>query len=127
MIFKAYKVKNDHRQPSLINKKSQWTVSEWDELNLFIIAYNEDWTSPNKPQLWSTNGRENKIGECMDGKSLTDLYIAKYITDSNHHEWHGYPVSPRQYDIPPEKVLSLWLERGLIDKTDKSRIRGGKF
>ena len=126
MIFKAYKVKPDHRQRSSINQKSQWTVSEWAELNLFIIAYNDDWTSPNKSELWSTYGCKNIIGERMDGKLLIHLYIAKFITDANN-EWHGYPVSPRQYDIPPEEVLSLWLERGLIDKTDKSRISKGKF
>jgi hypothetical protein len=128
VLFKAYKVKNDHRNPSLIAKKSQWIINEWDELILFAVAKHKGWyisSKSGKYELWAIDIQGNnraKIGKDLNG----DLFIAKYITDANN-EWHGYPVAPRQFDIPPQQVLDLWLEEGLIDKADKKRIIGGKF
>jgi hypothetical protein len=128
VLFKAYKVKSDHRKPSLIAKKSQWTISEWEELILFAVAKFRGWNvsqKSGKHELWSIyiqDDKRSKIGEDSSG----DLFIAKYITDTNN-EWHGYPVSPKLYDIPPEYILNLWLQEGLIDKADKKKIMGGKF
>jgi len=125
MLFKAYRVNPVHRGALPKARKSQWTISEWHELRLFTLAECKGWVSSKKQELWSIyiqGGKRIKIGEDLDG----DLYIAKYVTDANN-EWHGYPVAPRQYDIPPNEVVSSWHENGLIDKTDKSRIIGGKF
>jgi hypothetical protein len=125
MLFKAYKIDPDHRGRMPIKDKSQWEIGEWEELILFTLAKQRDWISPKKAWLWSIHikgGKRVKIGKDEDG----DLFIAKYKTDSND-EWHGYPVSPRQFDIPPQQVLDLWLEEGFIDKADKKRIIGGKF
>jgi len=128
VLFKAYKVKNDHRKPSLIAKKSQWTISEWEELILFTVAKYRDWyvlSKSGKHELWSIfvqDTKRAKIGEDTNG----DLFIAKYIADANN-EWHGYPVSPKQFDIPPQQVLEVWLQEGFIDKADKKKIIGGKF
>jgi hypothetical protein len=75
--------------------------------------------------LWSLLKRNNKLeklGIDTDG----DLFFAKFKCDHNN-EWHGYPVAPRDNDIPPDAVLEAWRRENLIDKTDKRRIQGGKF
>ncbi|MNR66425.1 hypothetical protein D3C85_1899040 [compost metagenome] len=54
------------------------------------------------------------------------LYMAKFGCDNNT-EWHGYPVHPRNADIPPEKVLESWRCSNIITKKSKLEIMRGKF
>ncbi|WP_313695158.1 hypothetical protein [Achromobacter mucicolens] len=102
-----------------------WTVSEWIELQLFSDAVRKKWHSKTKDYLWA-------LHPLCDGPAAIgvdtrqDLYIAKFRCDNNL-EWHGYPVHPRDHDIPPEDVLERWRKEDLIDKTEKRRIQTGKF
>ena len=125
MILSSYKVNSKHRQSKPTQNASIWTVSEWYELFVFTMAGVKEWKSPTSNILWSLLKRNNKLeklGIDTDG----DLFFAKFKCDHNN-EWHGYPVAPRDNDIPPDAVLEAWRRENLIDKTDKRRIQGGKF
>jgi hypothetical protein len=125
MQFSSYKVNKKHRASKPTENASIWTVSEWVEIHLFAMANSKGWWHIDGKTLWAAmqeNSRISKIGIDLDN----DLYIAKYKCDHNS-EWHGYPVHPKDHDIPPEKVLESWREEKLIDKTDKRRIQTGKF
>lgn len=125
MQFQAYKINPKHRTSKPSSAASVWTVSEWIEIQLFVEASRNNWSSNGKSILWSiysTTAGPSKIGLDLSN----DLYIAKFRCDTNQ-EWHGYPVHPRDDDIPPKEVLENWRNEKIIDKTDMRRIQTGKF
>ena len=125
MQFQSYKVNSKHRVGKPTNNASIWTVSEWVEIQIFGEAARNAWRSNGKDLLWSVHANTTgilKIG--LDPSN--DLYIAKFRCDNNQ-EWHGYPVHPRNDDIPPEAVLEEWRRAKIIDNADKRRIQTGKF
>ncbi|CAE6804063.1 hypothetical protein [Paraburkholderia nemoris] len=125
MQFISYKVNQKHRAAKPTEDASIWTVSPWIEVQLFGEASRKNWRSANKDWLWAMHGHEG--GAMKLGLDLqNDLYIAKFRCDHNL-EWHGYPVHPRDADIPPDSILEHWRKDALIDKTMKRRIQQGKF
>ncbi|MCK5869454.1 MAG: hypothetical protein KAG45_02210, partial [Methyloprofundus sp.] len=95
MKFKAYTVNYQHRGKLPLHQKSQWVVSEWEELRLFTLANINNWQCK-KQNLWSVHEQFNVLGRDQKG----DLHIAKYW--ANQDVWHGYPVSSkRSGDRPP--------------------------
>jgi hypothetical protein len=125
MQFKSYKVNPKHRTSSPSENASIWTVNEWIELQLFANARCKNWASIGKDILWAACNGDSGLSKI--GRDLSyDLYIAKFRCDHNK-EWHGYPVHPRDDDIPPEAVLESWRKEDILDKTEKRRIQTGKF
>ena len=123
--FSSYKINPKHRVSKPSQTVSVWTVPEWDEVELFAMASANKWHK--NGIFWAvmkkdSNSKILKIGEDLDN----DLGIAKYRCDSNL-EWHGYPVHPKDHDIPPDEILELWRKKNLIDKRDKSKIQKGQF
>jgi hypothetical protein len=122
-IFSSYKINDKHRAFKPSPKASIWKISEWEEVRLFATASDKNWYK--NGIFWAiikTGSKKLKLGEDLDN----DLCIAKYLCGSNS-DWHGYPVHPKDKDIPPNEVLDLWLEEGLIDKADKRKIQRGQF
>ncbi|MEA5471541.1 hypothetical protein [Spirulina sp. 06S082] len=121
--FSSYKINPKHRASRPSQTASVWKVPEWNEVQLFGIASTKDWYKDGI--LWAVMKKDSKISKI--GEDLeNDLCIAKYRCDSNS-DWHGYPVHPKDDDIPPDLVLELWRKENLIDKRDKRRIQQGKF
>jgi hypothetical protein len=121
--FSSYRINRKHRVPKPSQNASVWKVSEWEEVQLFATASSKNWCE--NGIIWAVMEKDSKIskiGEDLDNS----LYIAKYRCDS-HSEWHGYPVHPKDKDIPPEGVLDLWLKEKLIDKRLKLQIKRGQF
>lgn len=123
MQFLSYKVNKKHRAVKPTENASIWTVPEWTEIQLFGMASYKNWSKDGV--LWAVMQEDSKIFQLgIDLKN--NLYIAKYRCDHNL-EWHGYPVHPKDNDIPPEIVLESWRTEKIIDNTDKRRIKAGKF
>ncbi|WP_160062105.1 hypothetical protein [Psychromonas sp. L1A2] len=120
MLFKGYVVNHQHRGGLPINKKSQWTIPEWKELTLFHDAKMNEWKC-NKDNLWSADPEFCKIGRDINN----DLFIAKFKVDQGI--WHGYPVSPKAFDIPPKGTLKDWVVKNIVSKRDAVRIEQGKY
>lgn len=125
MQFKSYRINTKHRGGKPTDDASMWSVSEWEEIQLFTEASRNEWRAAGEHLLWAVKEKSPARAHIGNGVNCK-LYIAKFRCDANM-EWHGYPVSPKGKDIPPEAVLERWLKKELIDKTDKSRILKGKF
>lgn len=125
MIFDSYKVNPQHRGRLPQGQKSRWTVDQWEELRLFSLAKEHEWKCREDHILWALSSRATALQAVgTDGKE--DLFIAKYVAD-HQHQWHGYPVSPRQFDIPPSEVIKAWVKDGLVSKAVGDRILRGKL
>jgi len=125
MKLESYKVNLKHRSQKPKKDCTQWIVSEWQELRLFIEAEANNWVCK-KNCLWGIS--KNNDGLIPLGKTDTsDVYMAKYITNINN-EWHGYPVSPaREADRPPTTILDSWIDKGFINKAKSRKIIKGYF
>lgn len=77
--------------------------------------------------MWSIEENLSVLGRGLtkDRKKEVALHMSKFVVDRTL--WHGYPVRARGDDIPPEHVLSDWLNRKIIDKADKAKIICGQF
>lgn len=126
MIFDCYKVNLQHRGKLPKAQKSQWVVDEWEELRLFALAQLHGWRCAKQSSFWSIKAEHAsplcKIGEDKDG----DLYLAKYVSDKQN-QWHGYPVAPRQFDVPPSAVLQLWVSAEIMTRAKANKILQGKM
>lgn len=121
MLFKGYTVNYQHRGKLTIAQKSQWRVSEWEELRLFLLAQSNEWIC-SKKCLWAVDEEFHVIGEGTNG----NLFIAKYSPDQDN--WHGFPVSPkRDGDRPPSETLKDWVNRGFVRKSVATKMAQGKF
>lgn len=121
MKFERYTVNYSHRGKLPLSQKSQWKVSEWEELRLFSSAVTNGWKNTND-QLWSINENFDRLGVDSAG----DLFMAKYW--QNQNEWHGFPVSSkRNGDRPPSSALKDWVRQKYISKSVASRIAQGKI
>lgn len=133
MNFKAYKVNYMHRQN--INQKSRWTISECDELKIFVDGLLANWSN-NNDTIWSIKSLNSTpvcIGEESPsnknkGSKNENLYIAKFVKDNND-EWHGYPIScySNNDSIIPSKITSDWNIKGLFPKNLMSKWMKGKL
>ncbi len=126
MKVSSYIVHHKHRNKKPTDKASIWSISEWEEIQIFGHAGINAWCSKKGTVLWGIHiSRENKLTKI--GNSVENsLYIAKFVCNHND-EWHGYPVHPKNNDIPPEEIIESWRVSKVIDKTDKRRIQRGKF
>ncbi|EON88413.1 hypothetical protein [Plesiomonas shigelloides] len=125
MKLSGYKVNPKHRKQKAKNDCTQWLVSEWDELDLFVYGRNNAWVD-NKNNVWSING---SIGNWtkLGTTGTNDAYMAKYVVDHNG-EWHGYPVCPeKDADRPPTNILDDWKAKGIIDKATQAKINKGRW
>ena len=73
-----------------------------------------------KEHLWGVHdGGTTDLG--LRGERLAKFPHPQNATDP----WHGYPVSPqdRQDDTPPDEIINLWIDRGVITRVFGARIR----
>ena len=120
-----YTIKLDHRNKS--KEKSQWTVSHQDEITIFVDAYTRIWV--NKDNAWGVffnNGKLDYLGVAQD--HFTQVFIAKFINDTAHNNWHGYPADHQSHpqDIPDESILKNWLDNDILPKSKINKIARGK-
>lgn len=125
MPISRYVLNQKHRVAQPTTVASVWRVSDWQEVALCSEAAIRNWTC-SKGALWNTSEKfganEYLIGEDQKG----NLWVAKFVSDHNS-EWHGYPVRPVKYDIPPAQAIRAWCEIGRIDASDARRIQKGQL
>ena len=120
-----YTIKLDHRNKS--KEKSQWTISHQDEVNVFVNAYTCNWIY--KDNAWGVffdNENINYLGVAQDHS--TQVFIAKFVNDTNQIDWHGYPADYQLHsqDIPDEAILNYWLIHNILPKSKINKIARGK-
>lgn len=103
---KRYRINEQHRRGN--PRKSQWTVKEDNELDIFACSLKKNWVSLCQYYSYGLLIRDNvkeKLGESIDKQ---DLYIAKFICNQNL--WHGYPCGDKPEDLEKisDNTLQSW-------------------
>lgn len=129
MKFSCYQVNIQHRNQN--NQKSQWKISEAEELEIFVAGLLNKWCDQTKMKIWSLPkqvGSFLQIGvERQSIGGSTKLYMAKFTCDHNG-TWHGFPVSSKSVqDQPSEELMDVWYKMGLIDKSFRNKWSQGKI
>ncbi len=110
----SYSSHPHHREASRRRQKSQWTISESDEIGVFRAAFESGWLDTESG--WGLHIPDNAIaqlGTAIDGE--TALHVAKFIA-TGATPWHGYPADHQRRieDVPSERHLNAWMQRGLL-------------
>lgn len=131
MDFEDYQPKKDHRDKTA--EKSQWTISEIDEIKLFLRGFCNHWYNPSKEQIWAVTKDFTIIGEESRnsknrGSKFTSLFFAKFTSDKQN-VWHGYPISPYlNHDRTiPQSIINDWLDRKIVEKSYMAKWQKGKI
>jgi len=116
-----------HRNSSFSSQKSQWTIPLFEEIDCFTKAANAPWF-----------GNDCYWGFCLGHSSLRPVgvappphscpvHFAKFVGDTMQN-WHGYPVAHwvAPFDKPPQVVLKVWADDGILTKPQFARIVRGK-
>ena len=119
MLIESYRVNSKHRATKPSKNASIWTVPVWREIELFALSQKNSVCEKTQTS-WGCD-LKNAIGADLQNK----LFFAKFVVDQK--VWHGYPVHPRDNDIPPDHVLDNWLSLGTLTKPQRSKISEGKF
>ncbi|WP_131753382.1 hypothetical protein [Burkholderia vietnamiensis] len=101
-----YTIKPDHRDATL--GKSQWKVTETQEVEIFHAAYTAKWVVNNT--AWGLYRPEQMVQMLgLDKTHASEVFIAKFVRDDNAPDWHGYPVAHTvSADVPDTSVLGAW-------------------
>ncbi len=118
-----YQFNQQHRDSN--PNKSQWEINQRDELNAFLRAANSNWrVGDNAWGLHIMIDTPHYLGRVPGNRRS---FIAKFVIDSNHNAWHGYPADHilNAHDVPNQEVLLSWVRNKFIG-TPKMRkiIRG---
>ncbi len=103
-----YVIHPDHRNGNW--RKSQWTISESEERECFAAAEASRWLIDDLGWgLYPTDGKPDWVGVCAN-RSRRSL-IAKFVGVGSSNSWHGYPADHmnNRQDIPPPRILRMWL------------------
>ncbi|WP_312834057.1 hypothetical protein [Comamonas sp.] len=119
MLIDSYRVNPKHRANKPSPNASIWQVPAWREIELFALSQRDSICMKTQTS-WGCD-INNIIGIDLHN----NLYFAKFVVDQK--VWHGYPVHPRDSDIPPDHVLDAWLKAGVLSKSQRSKISEGKF
>lgn len=110
-------------------EKSQWIISVEEEFMSFAISRKNEWF--NGQRGWGVHPSNTllDVGSLVDGRNVQ---IARFqemtpLGQKIQNKWHGYPadIKGKTNDIPEIKVLKNWLDLGIIQKHQLSKIRRG--
>lgn len=116
----SYTSHPDHRNRSLL--KSQWTITEHDEVGSFRVAHQNGWIDTDCGWgLHRPNGSAEQLGVAIDG--TTRLYLAKFVS-KHTAPWHGYPADHQRRldDVPTERHLNEWLQQGIMSSATVRKL-----
>ena len=107
--------------------KSQWSIPESQERNVFIHARDQNWLLQTVGWgLHVVNGRVEYLGTTHNGTRC--LFVAKFVDASENHTWHGYPADHqrRPSDIPSVCILQRWMTSNLLRRAVIRKIVRGQ-
>ena len=115
------------RQSKYAHQKSQWTISQQEELAVYQNSINNNWLAG--VFYWGLHLQGNapqQLGVYKQPSSF-GLKIAKFVGDQQNN-WHGYPVAHwlSPWDKPTDEVLMKWKDAGIINKAKMAKIHKGK-
>ena len=107
--------------------KSQWLIDIDQEVRVFkYMAYN-NWGGENNG--WGLFFRRNILDYLgIIHSRNTNVFIAKFVVDTSHCAWHGYPADYqfKAQDVPDRSILQDWLEKKYLSKAKIRKIMKGQ-
>lgn len=99
--MRVYVINQQHRDAN--PHKSQWTITEQDEVNVFNMALLSSTLN------WGVHISSNRIDYLGKNKYRERLFLAKF--SENQNIWHGYPADyvRSTHDIPSRDAMLIWL------------------
>jgi hypothetical protein len=121
----SYSVHPSHRNRAI--GKSQWTVSETTEKNVFARMLDNEWIQGNVG--WGVHVNRERlqyVGVSADGQRK--LVLAKFVDGNANNEWHGYPADHQRSnsDIPASEILKKWLSENIMSAAKIRKISKGQ-
>jgi hypothetical protein len=121
----TYQNHPDHRNNSA--GKSQWTISEGDELSVFDLARTNSWLLAKCGWgLFMPNGTVSYLG--LDQRHERPLFVAKFVAANQSILWHGYPADHERHiqDRPSTEILRNWMDSELLPEAKIRKIGRGQ-
>jgi hypothetical protein len=115
----------DHRNG--LRPKSQWRVTEQEEIGCFRLTYDNQWIIDQKGWgLHLVDGSPQYLGVARD--HATEVFVAKFVSNTAGEEWHGYPAdhTSNSADRPHESVAWKWQENGFIRPAKVRKLLRGQ-
>ncbi len=118
-----YKVSSHHRRTRGNTNKSVWTISNDEEVGLFIFSKTSNWVEEYVCYGLKLNGTTILVVGRNPGND--DLKIAKFVDSNRNNKWHGYPADPKKkkQDIPCMEILTEWKNMNYIAKSDVRKLK----
>ena len=122
----AYLPNPQHRDGN--PNKSQWTINIDQEIYVFRCMAYYGWGFQNNGWglLINNDGKVDYLG--FINNRNTAVFIAKFVGDTNHNSWHGYPADYqfRAQDVPDRAILQRWKENNYLTKAKVRKIMMGQ-
>lgn len=106
--------------------KSQWTIIESDEVDCFHKTWSSQWIDNDSGWgLHLVNNAPRYLGTAR--VSMTLLFVAKFVRDPVHAQWHGYPADHTDsFDRPVDRILNVWLAAQFLPPAKIRKIQKGQ-
>ncbi len=130
VVGEPYALRSDHRDGH--SKKSQWLISQDEEVAAFEHAHNIKALATSEGPAWGlhlANDRPSILGcSAAENPPRRELFLAKFVCKRRPTPWHGYPADYRSNvaDRPDADILKGWYSRGYIQKHEVAKVRQGK-
>ncbi len=112
----------DHRNGN--PQKSQWTILERQELDVFTVAMQSNWLFNNKGWgLYKVEGALRYLG--INRQRDEDVFVARFVGQANN--WHGYPADrENRSDRPPLEVRRRWISERTLPRPKIRKLGAGE-
>jgi hypothetical protein len=112
-----YQANPVHRNATV--NKSQWTISDEDEITCFSGSIQSNWGAGEYFWGLHTTSAPGNLG--LDRDHSTPVFIARFEGKSLPQVWHGYPINYRDQPVQ-EDVLKVWLLTSVLPPAKISKI-----
>lgn len=104
--------------------KSQWQIVNTEELLCFVHSQKRLWVRGTDAWgLYFTDERVDYLGTAQD--HVTRVFVAKFVNDPSHNNWHGYPADHQNnnHDVPEPEIIKNWLDEGILSETKLKKLQ----
>lgn len=120
----SYFHKTDHRNGS--PRKSQWTISEINEREVFKVTVLKNWIDKDG---WGLNLDKDNVDYLGIGRIRQHrLFIARFLNYKNGNTWHGFPADhmENRQDVPSNTILNEWQNSNILAPSKIRKIMRGQ-
>ena len=120
----SYQHHPDHRNG--VASKSQWTITEAEERNVFEGARIRNWLRGGSG--WGLHIQNTQITYLGISRWGHQVFVAKFLAGSTPVVWHGYPADHQRdpKDRPEREIVKEWETSQLISPGQMRKLLKGQ-